>query len=510
MVTGMSIPAFGAALPRREFLKSAAAAGLGATLGRPASFAAATPEGRKQNVLFLMVDDMRPELSCYGNPLSHWPNLEALAAAGVRFDRGYCQFPLCNPSRSSMLTGRQVINTGVLGNRTWFGDLHPEFVSLPKFFRQHGYDTLRCGKIFHGGIDDTAAWTEGGEARHLAAEGQSDMAASAGRHGDHGRGTEIERYNRKAGSARGLTPAAYSDRVIRLKGDGEGHGDYETGDRAIEYLRNRRHSAEPFFLACGFVKPHSPPTAPEKYFDRIDVNAIPLPVDFAPHRTVPPGFPEGCLRPRNADLFIGRDATPQAAREVIQGYLASIAWTDWNIGRVIGELDRLGLRENTIIVFSADHGYQLGEKGKWSKAGSLWEEGARIPIILHAPGVAGNGQVCRRVVQTLNLYPTLVELCGLPPATGQEGHSMVPLLHNPGAQWDYPAFTVWSENGKTLTGIGVRFERWRYAEYDLGGAMLLDMENDPHQLKNLAHEPRYAEVVKMLSGYIESYKTSKV
>jgi arylsulfatase A-like enzyme len=206
-------------------------------------------------------------------------------------------------------------------------------------------------------------------------------------------------------------------------------------------------------------------------------------------------------------LFIGRDATPEAAKQVIQAYLASIAWVDWNIGRVIAELDRLGLREKTIICFSADHGYQLGEKGKWSKAGSLWEEGARIPLFIAAPKAKGNGQVCQRIVENLNIYPTLVDLCGLPMPAGQEGRSMTALLENPQATWNYPAYTVWRENGNQPTGWGVRVERWRYAEYDLGGPMLLDMENDPHQLKNLALNPAYADITAKLADMIKQYKT---
>jgi arylsulfatase A-like enzyme len=180
------------------------------------------------------------------------------------------------------------------------------------------------------------------------------------------------------------------------------------------------------------------------------------------------------------------------------------------MGRVIAELDQLGLREKTIIVFIADHGYQLGEKGKWSKAGSLWEEGSRVPHIIAAPNATGNGRKCTRIVQSLNMYPTLVELCGLPMPDGQEGVSMVPLLENPDAEWDLPAYTVWSEDGKTLTGIAVRLERWRYAEYVLGGPMLLDMQNDPHQLQNLAHDPKYADVVAKMSGLIQKYKDSAI
>ncbi len=487
--------------PRRDFLK--AAAGLGATTAL-SGFSARSAAAPRYNVLFLMSDDMRPELGCYGNPLATTPTIDGLAKAGVMFERGYCQFPLCCPSRTSMLTGRQVINTGVYGNRTWFGDLHPEFISLPAWFKQHGYATLRTGKIFHGGIDDTDAWTEGGEKRTLAGVDSSDAPDAAASLRETAPLPELARRNRQASRSSGMTNAEYSDRAIVLEGDGEGHGDYATADRAIDYLR--RYKDRPFFLGCGFVKPHSPPTAPQRFYDLYPLEKIRLPVDFAPHRTVPAGFPAGCLGRRNADRFIGRDASPEEAKKMTQAYLASIAWVDWNMGRVIAELDRLGLREKTIIVFTADHGYQLGEKGKWSKAGSLWEEGARIPFFIVAPRAKGKGRKCTRPVEALNFYPTLVDLCGLPVPAGLEGRSMTPLLQNPRAEWNHPAYTVWSEDGKTLTGIGVRVERWRYAEYVLGGPMLLDMENDPHQMKNVAHDRKYAGVAAQMNQLIQRYR----
>ena len=223
--------------------------------------------------------------------------------------------------------------------------------------------------------------------------------------------------------------AAYSDRIVVLDGNGEGHGDYHTADRTIEHLR--KYKDQPFFIGCGFVKPHSPPTAPQRFFDLYDVNKIKLTPDFAAWPTVPPGFPSAAIRKRNADLFIGRGASEAEAKEVIRAYIASISWVDWNIGRVLAELDRLGLRDNTIIVFVCDHGYQLGEKGKWSKAGSLFEMGTRVPLLMAVPGVRGNGQSCYRIVESLDIYPTLVELCGLPKPDGIEGESLVPLLNNP-------------------------------------------------------------------------------
>ncbi len=248
--------------------------------------------------------------------------------------------------------------------------------------------------------------------------------------------------------------AANSDRIVVLDGKGEGHPDYKTADGAIAYLNE--YKDKPFFLGCGFVKPHSPPCAPQAFLDMYDLKKINLTPDFAAWPTVPAGFPDAAIRKRNADLFIGRGASVDEAKEVIRAYIASISWCDWNFGRVIAELDRLGLRENTIVVFVCDHGYQLGEKGKWSKAGSLFENGTRVPMMIHAPGMAGNGTACTRMVQSLDIYATLVELCGLPLPPGNEGTSLVPLLRNPVAEWKQPAYSVWSEDGTTLHGVAVR------------------------------------------------------
>jgi iduronate 2-sulfatase len=462
-------------------------------LGR--TFAAET---NKPNVLFIISDDLRTELGCYGSKLAKTPNLDRLAAQGVRFDRAYCQYPLCNPSRASMLTGRHPATTGVLGNRTDFRALHPDWVTLPQLFKQNGYASLRTGKIFHGGIDDAISWTEGGDPNRDLLEGDATerRAGRANTNAPSQTRTNDTRSARNQGS----------DRWIVLEGDGESHGDYKTADRAIRYLRDNKD--KPFFLAVGFVKPHSPPTAPKKFYDLWDVEKIPLPVDFAPRPTVPEGFPKAAIRPRNSDLFIGRDASEQEAREMIRAYLASTAWMDWNVGRVLAELDKQGLRENTIIVFWGDHGYQLGEKGKWSKAGSLFEQGDRTPFIVVDPRGKSNGQSCARVVQNVDFYPTLAELCGLAAPKELEGRSLVTLLQNPKAEWNHPAFTVWSEDGKTYHGVAVRNERWRYAEFgpdDKNGAMLFDQQSDPQELKNLADDPKFAEVKRELSVLVRTY-----
>lgn len=446
----------------------------------------------KMNVLLIISDDMRTEIGCYASTLAKTPNIDKLAASGVRFERAYCQFPLCNPSRASMLTGRHPGTTGVLGNRTWFGDLHPEFVSLPKHFKNHGYTSVRVGKIFHGGIDDTEAWSIGGQERWLAGAPKGSDGRQPGKQ-----------------KTAGLNKDQRSDRRVVLEGKGEKHADYRAAEQAIQYLRQYRD--QPFFIGCGFMKPHTPLEAPQAFYDLWDVSKIPLPVDFAPRPTVPAGFPAGAIRPRNADLFIGRDATPEEAREMIRAYLASSSFMDWNVGRVMDELDRLGLREKTIVVFWSDHGFQLGEKGKWSKAGSLWEQGARTPLIICDPRVKSAGKVSPRVVQMVDLYPTLVELCGINDPEGLEGRSLAPLVENPDAPWDHPAYTVWSENGRHFSGVLVRTEQWRYAEFfGCGaGAMLIDPEADPHELTNLANDPKHAATVAQLGALVKAYAAGR-
>jgi arylsulfatase A-like enzyme len=456
----------------------------------PSIAAPITPKS-KYNVLFLIADDLRPDLGCYGNPIVKTPNIDRLATRGVRFNHAYAQFPLCNPSRSSFLTGRYPTQTGVMDNNTYFRAKHPDFITLPQYFQKNGYATLRSGKIFHGGIDDQVSWTDGGEPVDPNIVNRPPSPVATGQ-GAREVGDEEPAQNRPA-------RASASDRIVMLDGDGESHGDYKIATRAIDYLNQNKD--KPFFLAVGFNKPHSPPTAPKKFFDLYDADKIPLPADFNTHPQAPPGFPELSVPRRNADLFIGRDASAAEAREMIRAYYASTSFMDAQVGRVLAELDRLHLRDNTIVVFWGDHGYHLGEKGKWSKAYSLWEIGLRAPLIISVPGA--RGQVSERVVELLDLYRTLADLCGLPPPEGVEGRSLVPLLRNPKMRWDYPAFAVVQFQGKL--GESVRTERWHYVEWDEGraGAMLLDARNDPGELKNLATDPRQATTAQQMKGLLK-------
>ena len=431
---------------------------------------------KRPNVLFLISDDLRPELGCYGVKGVKTPHLDAFARVSVRFDRAYVQYPLCNPSRTSVLTGRYPTSTGVLSNNEWVGSRHPDWLTLPAYFKRNGYTTLRAGKIFHGTFDDTAAWTEGGQPRPF---GEGD---------------------RVGGSTQ---DPKKSDSIVVLNGDGEGHVDHTTASRTIAMLRQHAKETQPFLLACGFSKPHSAPTAPKKFFDLYDPASIPLPSDFAARPTTPAGFPERSVPPRNSDLFIGRDASEQEAREMKRAYWASVSYVDAQVGRVLAAIDELGLRENTVIVFWGDHGYHLGEKGKWSKHGSLWEIGTRVPLMIFAPGVSANGRTSPRVVEVLSIYPTLVELCGLPRVDGLEGDSIVPLLRNPTAPYDRPALSV--AGGASRLGRAVRTERWRYVDWENGkaGAMLLDLQNDPDERINLIDDPRHADVVAQMRRLLE-------
>ena len=439
---------------------------------------------QKLNVLFIIADDLRPELGAYGVTAIKTPNIDMIAARGTRFDNAYAQWPVCNPSRASFLTGRYPTQTGVMNNNDYFRRKHPDFITLPQYFKQNGYASLRSGKIFHGGIDDQVSWTEGGEPV------DSNITE---------RGNPYYRRARPQRPADQGPRINYSDRIVVLEGEGESHGDYKTATKAIEYLD--RYKDKPFFLAVGFVKPHSPPSAPQKFFDWYDVDRIELPVDFDTVPRAPAGLPEISIASRNSDLFIGRPSPPNLSREMKRAYYASTSFMDAQVGRVLEALKRNKLEENTIVVFFGDHGYHLGEKGKWSKAYSLYELGLRVPLIIAVP--KGKAQYSKQVVGLIDLYKTLAELCRLPEPSDIEGNSLAPLIKDPNASWDHPSLALVEYRQKT--GKSVRTKEWHYVEWDEGraGAMLFKHPDDPHELKNLAGHPEYSNVVKEMKNLLK-------
>jgi len=322
---------------RRQFIAQATGTALSSVLSRTAS----AHETKKPNVLFFMSDDMRVELGCYESHFrAQTPNLDSLAQHGVRFDRNFCQFPLCNPSRASLLTGQGPLETKVLGNRTNFRDTRPDLTSLPQLFREHGYITARTGKIFHGGYDDPKAWTVGGsdvsiETIEAAAEsGEETTHANYHEHREVIPTQPVPPPPPGIPSSKKQDPkAAHSDEILIIDGDGGDHPENRVAETAIGYLRTYRN--QPFFIGCGFSKPHSPPAAPQKSFDLYDPAELELTADFEAWPTVPAGFPKAAIRPRNADLFVGRGASAFEAKEVIRAYLASISVADMSLKGVL-------------------------------------------------------------------------------------------------------------------------------------------------------------------------------
>ncbi len=484
-------------------------------LGLVAGGAALLADEPKMNVLFIMSDDMRTDWNCYGTPEMHTPNFDRLASEGVLFQHNYCQYPLSGPSRTSLLSGHSPVSTRIYDNSPWWQADHPEWTSLPMYFKQNGYTTYVSGKIFHSGIEDSDAWDFGGWERRRN-KGVGDFQPSYVSDEEHrlwveskGGGKNLIKKNGK----REMLPSdeynvghgSHSDRW----GASETEYASETAnaDKAIEFIKQAAQKDEPFFIACGFSKPHTPCIAPQRFFDLYEDVEIPLAEDFCTYPMVPRGFPAGAIRDINADVFINRRSSPEDARSFIRAYWACISYVDWNVGRLIDALDEAGLRDNTIIVFCVDHGFMLGEKGKWSKAGSLWEEATNVPLLIVDPRAKGNGKVSYRITENLDIYPTLIELCGLPENPTLEGTSFAGLLDNPEAEFDKPAYTVWNNHGKGVTGVAIRTERWRYAEFYGAGAgrMLIDEVNDPDELVNLADQPELAPLVEKFHLMAEEY-----
>ncbi|MGH8020236.1 MAG: sulfatase [Opitutaceae bacterium] len=427
----------------------------------------------RPNVLFISVDDMNNDLGCYGSTVVKSPHIDRLAARGVRFDRAYCQFPLCSPSRSSIMTGLRPDQTRVFDLRYHFRTGLPGVVTLSQLFMRDGYYTARVGKIYHygnpgqigtDGLDDAPSWQE---VFNPAGIDKTKLEP------------QIINHTPKRGLGSSLSFLADKD------GRDEDHTDGMVATRAIKLLE--QHQKEPFFLAVGFYKPHCPYIAPQKYFDLYSLDSIEV-----------PEVPEGILNTVPEPALSSTRPWPnyhldrQKLREAKRAYYATISFVDAQIGHVLDALDRLNLQDNTIVVFWSDHGYLLGERGLWMKQ-SCFEESARVPLIIAGPGVMAGG-VSLRNVELVDVYPTLADLAGLTPPI-LPGVSLQPLLAQPDAAWNRPAFTQVQRQG--FPGHSVRTARWRYTEWDGGdrGVELYDHENDPGELKNLANDPWHADVV---------------
>jgi uncharacterized sulfatase len=433
----------------------------------------------KMNVLFIISDDLNTDLGCYGDPWVRSPNIDRLAERGVRFDRAYCQYPLCNPSRASMLTGLRPDGTGVMTNGLHFREKHPKIVTLPQLFRENGYFVARVGKLYHYGVpgeigtsgvmDDPPSWHQ--------------VVNPRGRDKD-------EEYKIHT-----LTPGQYGGTLSWYAADGrdEEQTDGIGATEAIQLLERRKD--EPFFLAVGFYRPHTPYVATKKYFKWYPTDQVQLASGPEDDRD---DIPEAAL----SDKAEQKRLTDPLRREVIQAYYASISLMDAQVGRVLGALDRLGLRDKTIVVFTSDHGYLLGEHGLWQKQ-SLFEQSARVPMIISVPGMATGGQGAAGPVELVDLYPTLAELAGLSAPDHLEGKSLRPMLDDPTVRVKTGAITqVERRRGagsqkNPIMGYSIRTERWRYTEWAGGeeGVELYDHETDPEEFTNLAKDAKHADTV---------------
>jgi uncharacterized sulfatase len=439
---------------------------------------AATP---KYNVLFIACDDLNTSLGCYGHPQAKTPNIDRLAARGVRFDRAYCQFPLCNPSRSSLLGGVRPDTCRIYENSTALRKVFPDIVTLPQLFKNNGVYVARVGKMYHygvpgqigtSGLDDVPSWTE---FFNPSGRDKTDEA-------------DVINFTPQQGLGAALA-------WMEAKGNDEEQTDGKGAAQAIALLE--AHKNEPFFIAAGFYRPHVPDIATKKYFDLYPLDKITLPVEPPGHVTnVPPAALT--VKPANYGL------EEEKLRTFKRAYLASVSFVDAQVGKVLDALDRLNLADKTIVVFWGDHGWCLGEHGQWQKR-LLFEESARVPFIIATPD-RKKGEICPRTVELLDIYPTLAELCGLTAPKTVEGRSLRSLLKNPNASWDHPAVTqvLHAESGKPLMGYSVRTERWRYSEWDGGkaGVELYDHDADPHEYQNLAKDPKYGSQVASLKKFL--------
>jgi uncharacterized sulfatase len=421
----------------------------------------------RPNVLLIIADDLRPELGCYGTPQVKSPNIDRLAARGVKFDRAYVQYPVCNPSRSSFLTGLRPDSTHIVDNNTKLRSKVPNVVTMPQFYRQHGYFTASLGKVFHRGqtMEDPKAEMDDGPSWDVAKYFQATPTGLRG-------------------EGRNLTGGKMAwCRWLAAEGDDIDQPDGQVAAEAVRLLEN--HRAGPFFLAVGFHKPHDPYIAPKKFFDQYPLDQIKLHEDPADYSPAPPLAFAGEWKNVFAQF------TDREKRELTRAYYAGTSFTDAQVGKVLDALDRLRLSDQTIVVFIGDHGYHLGERGWWNK-NTLFEYSCRAPMIIATPKMKWAGKTCPRTVEFLDIYPTLLDLCGIAQPSGLQGRSLHPLLDTPDALLSKPAFTQ-VQRGK-IAGRSVRTERWRYTEWDEGrqGVELYDHDADPGEWHNLAEDPAHA------------------
>lgn len=406
----------------------------------------------RPNVLFIAIDDLRDWVGFLGDMQTKTPNMDRLAARGMKFTRSYCAAPVCNPSRTALLTGMRPGSTGVYNNNIDWREVIPEGnVTLPLHFKNNGYFVAAAGKISHDSFKRLSDWDD--------------------------------YLNQKGGGVKDDVGGVDGIRFGAIDADDDDMPDAKSVKYISEHLA-KKHD-KPFFLACGFKKPHMPFSVPNKYFDKFPLDNIKLPeVKADDLKDIPP-----------AGIKMARPDGDHAAilksgrwKEAVQAYLATISFMDTMLGRLLDAFDCSPHRDNTIIVLWSDHGWHLGEKEHWRKF-ALWEEATRAPLIWSVPNLTPTGSTCERPVDFMHIYPTLCDLCGLPTPKHLQGQSIRALLKNPKAEWSQPAITT-----HEFKNHAVRTERWRFIRYANGDEELYDHDADPHEWTNLAGEANFASV----------------
>jgi len=485
---------------------------------------------QKPNVLFLVVDDLRPELGCYGKDYVKSPSIDGLAKSGMVFNRAYCQQAVCSPSRTAVMTGVRPDTSKVWDLVTHFRTALPDVITLGQQFKQNGYFVQGMGKIYHGGYNDELTWSvpwQNPKAPVYALPEDIALAAEKvagepdGNKGDNS-GAAPESYS---------VPGAKTSGKKSKKGGGEDGGkansrgpiyecadvpdntytDGKVADLAVETLREISKKDQPFFLAVGFIKPHLPWVAPKKYWDLYD----PAQIALAPNQFLPKDAPEYAINPNDGEFRAYKGVPPEGPvpqdiqHKLKQAYFAGVSYTDAQIGRVLAELDRLGFRQNTVIVLWGDHGWKLGEHSAWGKHTNV-ENDVNAPLIFSAPGTKNAGTHTDALVEFVDIYPTLCDLAGIPLPAHLEGTSVKPLLDNPKRAWKTAAFSQYPRSaGKSgsgqLMGYTMRTERYRFTVWvgrndhtKIDAIELYDHQNDPQENVNIAKDPANAAIVEKL------------
>jgi iduronate 2-sulfatase len=478
---------------------------------------------RPYNILFIPVDDLRPELGCYGQSQIHTPNIDALAREGLIFTQAHCSQALCNPSRASLLTGLRPDTLKVWDLLTDFRTTRPDAVTLPQHLKAHGYHSVGIGKTFHNDFPDERSWSEPelhvpGYPFDPDAVYRDDPGVLAVEH----RKLELIRQGQEKKAIDRLG-YYYLKTFVSESPDVPDNAYYDGAqtDMAIEKLKGLEKTGKPFFFSVGYYRPHMPFNAPKKYWDLYDRAKLPL----AGNDYVPQDAPIMALDPlvelrsyvefrQQPSPYRGKLELPYA-RLMKHGYYASVSYVDAQIGRLIQGLKGEGLWENTIIVLWGDHGWKLGEHNAWGKM-STFTIDTRSPLIVRVPGLKGGHRV-EASVEFVDIFPTLCDLTGLPKPAALEGTSFASLLKKPDRPWKKAAFTQYrrtgrwaADDGKEYRGHSVVTSKWRYCEwYDLktdqrAAVELYDQTNDRDENRNLALQPQYKSVLLEMTAVLKA------